>query len=150
MKLSLGQRGDTIVEVLIAIAVVSSVLGITYAAMNRNLLNVRDNQERSEAVKYAQAQLEAIKGAWEAGTLPADTVFCMNGSSGIDIAAAPTPSLYDDDFENNYPIECRYGGNGLYSVAIVRDNVTSVYRVYVRWDKIGGGRNELIMAYRLD
>ena len=63
IKLSFNssQRGDTIVEVLIAMAVASSVLGITYATMNRNLLITRGAQERTEAAKLAQGQLEILK-----------------------------------------------------------------------------------------
>src|SRR5690606_39104613 len=58
------EAGDTIVEVLIAIAVVSSVLAITYSIMNRNLLTMRDNQERTEAMKLAQGQIEALRAKW--------------------------------------------------------------------------------------
>lgn len=61
------QAGDTIVEVLIAIAVVSSVLAIAYSTMNRNLQIMRNNQERTQAVRVAQDQIETLKARQRTG-----------------------------------------------------------------------------------
>lgn len=56
-----GQRGDTIVEVLLALAVLGAVLGGAYVISNRNIITNRMSQERLEATKLAEAQLEKIK-----------------------------------------------------------------------------------------
>src|SRR5262245_14367511 len=55
------QRGDTIVEVLIAIAVAGVVLAGAYVTSNRSLAATRAAQERSNALKLAEAQMEKIK-----------------------------------------------------------------------------------------
>lgn len=62
IKKSAGERGDTMVEVLIAIAVVSLVLGGAYVTTNNSLQSARAAQERSIALKLAESQIEQIKG----------------------------------------------------------------------------------------
>ena len=56
------QRGDTIVEVLISITVISLVLGGAYVTTNKSLQGTRSAQERGNALKLAESQVEQIKG----------------------------------------------------------------------------------------
>jgi prepilin-type N-terminal cleavage/methylation domain-containing protein len=56
-----GQRGDTLVEVLIAIVIVSTVIGGAYVVSNHSLQSTRGAQERSNALKLGQAQIEQLK-----------------------------------------------------------------------------------------
>lgn len=58
---NLSERGDTIVEVLISIAVISMVLGGAFVTSHKSLQNTRDAGERSSALKLAESQLEQIK-----------------------------------------------------------------------------------------
>ncbi|HZM64663.1 MAG TPA: hypothetical protein VFB59_06010 [Candidatus Saccharimonadales bacterium] len=58
----LRERGDTIVEVLIAISVVSLILGGAYVTTNRSLLATRAAEERGNALKLAESQVEQLKG----------------------------------------------------------------------------------------
>lgn len=152
-----SQRGDTIIEVLLAIAVVSSVLGISYSIMNRNILTLRSNQERTEAAKIAQAQLETLKYTWN--TNPAAIGaggFCFSGGAHRPLGGtAPTASISDDIYTNYSAAGCRF--NNLYHAGI-RRTATDTYTVYVRWDQVGGrqgasdarfARNEVVMVYRL-
>lgn len=128
-QLKRQQKGDTIVEVLIAMAVASSVLATSFITMNRNLLIARTSQERSEAAKYAQGQLEALKATTDAKLpIPAGS-FCFNLLTGA-ISGAPCVSSY-------------------YNASIVRDlSAPRQYRITVTWDKLGGGTETTIMAYR--
>lgn len=57
----LGQRGDTIVEVLIAIAVVSGVLATSYAIVNSNTRSSQQASERVEALKLAEEKIELLR-----------------------------------------------------------------------------------------
>lgn len=148
----LQQRGDTIVEVLIAIAVVSSVLAITYSIMNRNISTLRDNQERSEASKLAQSQIERLKSAWgsadpaafpgEGNTQP----FCMapDVTHGFE-NSAPATNMVDDNF-SEYPDVCI---DGFYHSAIRYNDTHKSYIVTVRWDSVTGVRAEVVMGYKL-
>lgn len=150
---SLRQTGDTIVEVLIAMAVAASVLSIAYATSNRNLRITRASQERSEAARLAQGQIEALRYAYaNSVALPNSvaTPFCFNGatvqnagfSSGV-----PNASLADEDF-GGYPANCT---QGFYHYAVTRDsNGGGGFHFYVRWDNVSGAtRDEIIMVYRV-
>ena len=56
----LTQRGDTIVEVLIAIAVASAILGGSYTIANKSSQQIRGAQERTEASKIAAGAVENL------------------------------------------------------------------------------------------
>jgi prepilin-type N-terminal cleavage/methylation domain-containing protein len=60
MKSIRQQAGDTMVEVLIAMAILSFVLSGAYAVTNRTLANSRQAQERGEALQLATQQLELL------------------------------------------------------------------------------------------
>ncbi len=62
-RLRRNQRGDTIIEVMIAIAVVSLVLVTAYVATRHSLQTVQDTQEHSEALQLLQSQIEFIRGS---------------------------------------------------------------------------------------
>lgn len=60
MRLKIKNNGDTIVEVLIAVAVLMVVITGGYSIATRSLNGARISQERSEATMIAQGQLEAV------------------------------------------------------------------------------------------
>jgi prepilin-type N-terminal cleavage/methylation domain-containing protein len=60
-KNSTRERGDTLVEVMVAIVIVATVIGGAYVVSNRSLQSTRSAQERSSALKLAEAQLEQLK-----------------------------------------------------------------------------------------
>ncbi|HSX30213.1 MAG TPA: prepilin-type N-terminal cleavage/methylation domain-containing protein [Candidatus Saccharimonadales bacterium] len=85
------QRGDTIVEVLIAMAVVSLILGGAYVTTNRSLLATRSAQERSIALKLAESQMERLKSL--VATNPdqifgaaAPSTFCISNTNTVQTA----------------------------------------------------------------
>lgn len=57
-----SQRGDTIIEVLIALSVLALILVAGYSISTRSITGVRVSQERSEALRVAESQLEQIRG----------------------------------------------------------------------------------------
>lgn len=146
-----SQRGDTIVEVLIAIAVISLVLAGAYATTNRSLLATRAAQERSNALKLVESQLEQIKGMASSnpdalfGTLPG--AFCVaqdqalvdsgNEACAVDASGAPTTTepIYNLSIERDGP-----DGEDGYTFTVTNnwedpsggqnDQVRTIYRVY--------------------
>ncbi len=60
-KMNKMQRGDTIVEVLIAIAVAAFSIGTAYAIANKSLQQAITANERNEAVNLIQGQIAALK-----------------------------------------------------------------------------------------
>lgn len=153
MKLS--SKGDTIVEVLIAIAVLSSVLGTAYAITNRNISNLRNNQERTEATKIAQGQIEALVYKWS--TTPSEiksqnsSGFCIVSGS-VENVGGSMPTLQPNITQITGPnyADCTF--NTLYRVGIKRLNAAdNSYRVYVHWDRLGEGQaiNEVVYVHSL-
>lgn len=83
-----SQRGDTLVEVLIAIAVVSLILGGAYVTTNRSLQATRAAQERAIALKLAESQIERLKAQMSSSTgsvailaIPETSDFCISYAS---------------------------------------------------------------------
>lgn len=137
-----NQNGDTIVEVLVSLAVMGLVIAGAFSIVNVALRNSRQAQERSEATKIAESQIEAIKASDSAK--PAR--FCMAGSkTPVSFAEAP-PSNLDEETYTSYPAGCRELGTGRLYFASV-EHTDDRYTVTVRWERIGGGKEQLTMAY---
>src|SRR3990167_10314221 len=62
-KSRLNSRGDTIIEILIAMAILALVLGTAYAISTQSLRTGTSAGQRSQALGYAQSQIEFIKRA---------------------------------------------------------------------------------------
>jgi len=143
-RMTRNQRGDTIVEVLISLAVLSLIIGGAYSIANAALRNSRQAQERAEATKLAESQLEALKS--QPGAANPGVPFCIDTSGAIEYSSAIPANLADDDYTAYHP-DCRgLNTSGLYNVFIVKDGPR--YTVNIRWDRIGGGKEQLQMAYR--
>jgi type II secretory pathway pseudopilin PulG len=65
-------RGDTIVEVLIAISVIGFVLMQSFSLTSRNVNSGQDTQEREQAAKVVEGQIETLRTA---AATDADLIF---------------------------------------------------------------------------
>ena len=151
MSLFRQQRGDTIVEVLIALSVLTFVMIIAFASSTRSSESVRSTQERGEALKLAQAQLENLivnKGI-------GDGKDCFNGS-GEAKAAVGSECAYKSVGGSG----CNASTNGYcYDVHIERihedvgtpsdPSISVTYRVTVDWDSLGTGQDTVNINYKM-
>ena len=137
MSLKLKQRGDTIVEVLIATAVVSLVLTGAMAASNNSLKQIRAAQERSEAQAYAQSTVELLDGYTGQQQPLQQTPFCLNIISGA-ITKSP----------ENDPDYCILSER--YKQLVTYDQAKKSYTVTITWDGITGNQETLTLAYRTE
>ncbi len=148
----LNQGGDTIVEVLLAIAVASFVLVGSFAVANTNLRDVRDAQERGEALKLAQAQVETLKQLVERSSASvfgpsAPRVFCFDkAGTQRPFPISAIPSDFQTDNFDNYPGGCD-DYSTFYHVSIER-GASGFFTIRVRWDRLGERRNEVKLLYR--
>jgi prepilin-type N-terminal cleavage/methylation domain-containing protein len=132
-KLRLSQRGDTLVEVLLAITIVSMVLGGAFALTRQSATTTQRAQERSEAINLAQQQTELLKAGLAAGQnySAAGSNFCVQ--SNLD--------AYPSSFN------CRFGiSDGTqrrYEVRI-HNLGSDLYEVKATWDRLGGGEQEVV------
>lgn len=162
IKRVVNQRGDTIVEVLIAMLVVATVLGGAYASAGHSLNNSRQSQERGEALKLVEGQVEKLRQL--ANTVnssifasPRD-IFCIDSSNTVQVATEPAiTSLVQpvsSDNLNSYKAPCKNLGPGqFYNIAIERSSdpaYPNQFTVYSRWERAGGnGREELKIVVRV-
>lgn len=153
----LNQRGDTIVEVLISIAIVSMILGGAYVMTNRSLQATRGSQERSNALKVVEAQLETLKSV--AGGANTNTVM---GAIGVpaEFCIVPTTLAVSSAATAN---NCRfdvlgnaYTGNSqpIYKITISRTPIAGgegyTFTIKNTWDSIISKNTEqTTMSYRI-
>lgn len=155
----LNKKGDTIVEVLIAVVIVGLTISIAYAIATRSLRAAQQSQERSEAVKLAEGQVEAMKSI--ASKKSTENRIFGNGINNFcvkdDLTRSdftPVPALDQDDL-TGYPNECVFGPDGRYHVAISRSSLGGAggryqFSVTVRWFRLGSSqKDEVKIEYRL-
>jgi len=135
----LQTSGDTIVEVLLAIAILGSVLSGAYVTAGRSQKNIRQAQERGEALQLVQAQIEQVK----------------NKADGNDIGTLFTEtSDFCFDYSSNITTSCNFGTDGRYTITIVRTNPVAPAKDYnftftAQWDSVVGGQDQITTEYIL-
>ncbi len=139
------ERGDTIIEVLIAMTVIGLVLAASFGIANRAALTGRSAQDRTEALKLAESQLELLKGhLGQTGfNGPAFSSFCIDPNAANSGAAAVNST--DGRCVNTNG----QGGSGLYTVVITETSGT--YELAVSWQQINTTAPEpatLLLYYR--
>lgn len=157
------QAGDTIVEVMIVLAILGSAIGISYTTASRSLLNARQAQENAEATKIAQSQIESLYTPSKI-TDPASTAqylyvngrtFCMSKNAGNVVTGFPAfggeqrdipdANYPDDDTTDKSCVKGRYHYSIRYNQA---DN--DQFTVVVVWaDVLGEGNDTVTMHYRI-
>jgi len=142
------ERGDTVVEVLICIAIISLILGGAFVLMNRSLQAERQAQERLNGIKLVEGQLEQLK--YIAATNP-DAIFASGvpASYCIDTAGAVVDASTS---------ACTVGVNGnpttsqpSFQLSITKTTVGSLntFTVTNNWTSVRGTPNNIVMKYRL-
>ncbi len=136
-----NQTGDTIVEVLIAIVVVSSVLVGAFSISNLSLKQIRMAQERGEAQEIAKQSTENLNSMikFDDTLLTRTTPFCKSATTfgAVDVT----------------DVACSSGSEGRYKTTITKDNPGDVtdfgFRVNVSWPGLTGSLQEVTINYRV-
>ena len=98
MNKYLNTAGDTIVEVLISIAVLSVIIVGAYVSANHSTLVLRDTKEHTDALALAQNQVESLVSWYQnnntGSTVPVSfgSYFCFDNS--LHIITLPTSLSY--------------------------------------------------------
>jgi type II secretory pathway pseudopilin PulG len=156
----LRESGDTIVEVLIAIAVVSSVLAGAFTVSQKSTLAVRDSQERAESTQLLQGQIELVRAlALQVSDVtvspfsPVDKYFCLAQDPVTSkIVRQESPTLTDTTLADasKYNAKCKnLGPGGYYKVAGKYDTATNAFIFNAVWDAINGGIDTTVLRYRV-
>jgi type II secretory pathway pseudopilin PulG len=145
MRLPLMRRkkdGDTIIEVLIAIAIISSLLVGAFTVMRHSGAAIRDSQEHAEMIQILQSQVEYVRSIAFAQKQPAGGIFA-SGNFCIDStdSANPLPVAAGNPVCHNI--------SSLYNVSINYDTTRHVYVFVGTWNKLGGGTAREEFVYRI-
>lgn len=153
-----NQAGDTIVEVLIAVAVVSSVLVGAFIVTQKSVIAVRNSQEQSEMLQILQGQVELVRGIALSQTDHTNGVYTKNSPFCIDnsdtsnptrrtfLGAYPANRTNDSYSPTVYPAVCRSIQN-IYNVAASYDG--DVFMFTGRWDGTDGQKKQVQLFYRI-
>jgi Tfp pilus assembly protein PilV len=150
-KIARSQRGDTIVEVLIAIAIMSAALSSAYGITNNSIKSNQESQEHGVALKLAESQLEQLKSHLKAEkTVPGSPAsFCMYTASNETNVEVISGAMPNTNF-SLYPANCKLD-EGLaidrYNAVIIRTGDT--YKVHVDWDGPKGEVSSESLVYRV-
>lgn len=177
-KTNRRQKGDTIIEVLVALSIMSGVIGISYASAARSSNIGQQSQERAEALQLAQSQIELLRT--HAGSFGVDGYnifdttagrsFCMTTTTPPIVSQGlPPDSLVDEILDSTSPTrkydpDCISGPDNRYHISVTyipdlgtlgppetKDNDKGTFTIRVRWDTIGGSKekDEVKLVYRL-
>ena len=138
-----SERGDTIVEVLISIAIVSLIRGGAYVATNHSLTATRDAQERSDGLKLVESQIEQVKNL---ASVSPTVIFGTAPSSYCVSSGAVLPST-DNACKVTAAGVYAAGKVPQYNLAITRSG--NVFTVVNSWDGVLGKTAYVQMKYRL-
>jgi len=166
-RLKLGNRGDTIVEVMVTLAILGLAFSIAYATANHSLMLARNSEEHSEATQFLQSQIEQIRayiaqdsanlttlqGYWSGGGSGHED-FCFDASGTVQ-ASHIAPSQTDNP-------QCTFGNPSLYQIAVQyvtvptgsqpsgSDKNQSYFQGVVSWDGVGQlGKQQVQFNYRI-
>jgi type II secretory pathway pseudopilin PulG len=134
LALKRAQSGDTIVEVLVAMAVVSSVIGGAFVVASRSTNNIRQSQEHTEVQKMIESQVEQLKSAAKDPNSPVfvSNNFCLSGGSvRPDTDPSCTQSAYSAGVRTS----------------IVRNG--ALYSITATWDGPSGTDEQVNIVYKL-
>lgn len=127
------QNGDTIVEVIISIAIVGLMLTTAYAITSRNNRSLVDAQERGQALKLVETQIEMLRSA---GSFDPGTAKCFSGGS-------PTNTAADCKLTSNGSKAAT--GDVAFTLSITGSNP---YVIVAQWDSIISGVSNVTVYYR--
>jgi len=142
-KAAKDTRGDTLVEVILATALISATIGIAVSMSNRNLQTGVSAAQRSQALALAQDQVERIKNAYLTSSSALDTYkinkpFCILADGRQeDVATSDS--------------KCANFNGGQYSISINYGASSQVFSTTITWPSNSNtsGSDQLQLYYKL-
>jgi|SRR5665647_870839 len=141
-KHRLLERGDTIVEVMVAIMVISSVLVSGFVLTNKTTRGVRDSEEHAQAAQLLQGQLERLRGVAPStsyAVLPA--YFCFKYDGSLTTLTGPTD--YGCNMSTFYSFVVAKGA----SPSLPGD--TTKFVLKAQWDGVTGNKAGETYVYKV-
>lgn len=156
-KVGGAERGDTLVEVLIAVGILGVVLSSVAVVINRSIKTNLASQERLSALRVAERQQELFKAGVSDRSLidrPASDVFCMIVDGARAVAVTDTDSRCRVDALGNattdapnYKIAMTVDDPSTQGVAGLSGVAGGRLKVHVSWQSVMGGNDESVDTY---
>jgi type II secretory pathway pseudopilin PulG len=151
-RLSLNSVGDTIVEVMVVLAVLGLAVGISFATANRSLLATRAAQENSQATSYLQSQIEELR--YLAPTDSGQNVFLQGQYFCVNTGTNTVVTGFSGGYNQtslasyaNYPAGCV---KSFYHLAIAYSTAGDTFTLTAYWDDVQGqGQDTATLNYRV-
>lgn len=145
-----NSSGDTIIEVLISIVILSLVLTGAYVTSNASFKNIIDSQQRIQALDVAQNQVEDLRAY---AATPRFASF-VSSSSCFQLSSNPATNNVPVAYDNSPSGVCV--SQGLYLSEITFVTTAPVvagnheYQITVTWPSINGaGNSQVVLYYRV-
>ena len=90
VKTLLNKKGDTIVEVLIALTILSLAMSISYATVNSSIQGLLVARTTAKATSLLQQQVETLRITSNLGSNTDTTGFCFDGKGSLAVAGTAT------------------------------------------------------------
>jgi prepilin-type N-terminal cleavage/methylation domain-containing protein len=149
-KFASAQSGDTIIEVLLSIAILSVILTGAYVTADHSLLEERDAEEHSVALTIAQSQVEELVAG---ATLGSDTCLVnLTGSQNCSVESTD-PGLGEVSSgvcqQSGAPFCYSVSDTPIHQPASTPNDVNwTSYEVDVTWYSLNGGLDSAQLYYR--
>ncbi len=145
----INTKGDTIVEVLIAITVLAFALGTGYATVSRSNLSIQSNKERYQAQLVASQQIEALRAY----------IFAPNSRANFSADTCVKEGLIKTGAD-----QCKFtelnadssAAGATYTVATspanppcIASSTYCTYKIDVTWESLKGGNERVTLYYGL-
>ena len=141
--ISQSQRGDTIVEVVVSMAILAFALGGAYVLGNKALSTAIDASQRREATAIMQGQVELLKNAYKnnPSSFPSNykvsTDYCLANVNGTITSSPANSSDTSSTLCGKKSSAANYDGTQ-YRTFIHWDSSNQAFVVKVYWDNING------------
>ncbi len=136
-------RGDTLVEVMLSIVLISAAISLAIAMAHNNLSIGIDSGKRSSGTAIAQGQIERIRNAYNTGSANLDTYknvgedFCLLNDGSLKKWSDPAKP-------------CQNFNNTGFSVKDTYSDSSKAFTVNVTWTSASGKQeNQLSLYYKL-
>lgn len=138
-------KGETIVEVLIAVSIAGAAIAAAYVSSSHSISMIKVAKEREDAVGVAKTQIELIGASnnRQGGLAPSGLPFCMH----LDSNNNPVPISINDPSNICHP----YDSTNYYEkFSVIITQVSSSapnYVVDVKWTSFTGNPSSVEMYY---
>lgn len=132
-KTKLSNRGDTIVEVMITLAVLGLAFSVGFSIANNSLMQTRNAQEHSEALQLLSSQVELVRANVNGGS---SSVFVTGSPFCVDSSGTVQPIS-----DINHPPAACYQGTEQVTDANGNHNLYSLSVTYRQTQANGAGQD---------